>query len=57
MKVDRYYDPYEDLEKQCLQELEGIAKQLGGSMKKLTKADSTGRMSTVIEIEYNITTS
>jgi|TARA_A100001388_G_C28733658_1_gene482922 hypothetical protein len=57
MKVDRYYDPYEDLEKQCLQELEGIAKQLGGNMKKLTKADSTGRMSTVIEIEYNITTS
>ena len=54
MKVDRYYDPYEDLEAQCLEELEHIAKSLGGNMTKLTRASSTGRSSKVIEIEYEI---
>tara|TARA_R100000278_G_scaffold86951_1_gene66408 strand:- start:583 stop:753 length:171 start_codon:yes stop_codon:yes gene_type:complete len=54
MKVDRYYDPYEDLEAQCLEELEHIAKSLGGNMTKLTRANSTGRSSKVIEIEYEI---
>ena len=54
MKVDRYYDPYEDLEAQCLEELEHIAKSLGGNMKKLTRADYSGRSSKVIEIEYEI---
>ena len=54
MKVDRYYDPYEDLETQCLEELEHIAKSLGGNMTKLTRASSTGRSSKVIEIEYEI---
>ena len=54
MKVDRYYDPYEDLEKQCLEELDHIAKSLGGNMTKLTRATSTGRSSKVIEIEYEI---
>ena len=57
MRVDRHWDPVDNLEKELLTELEGITKQLGGNMKKLTRADSTGRMSTVIEIEYNITTS
>ena len=57
MRVDRHWDPVNNLEQELLTELEGITKQLGGNMKKLTRADSTGRMSTVIEIEYNITTS
>jgi len=56
MRADRHWDPVENLEKELLTELEGITKQLGGNMKKLTRSDSTGRMSTVIEIEYNITT-
>ena len=56
MKVDRYYDPYEDLEAQCLEELEHIAKSLGGNMKRLTRANSVGRSSKVIEIEYEINT-
>ena len=54
MRVDRYYDPYEDLEAQCLEELEYIAKSLGGNITKLTRANSTGRSSKVIEIEYEI---
>ncbi len=57
MKADRHWDPVENLEKELLTELQGITKQLGGNMTKLTRADSTGRMSKVIEIEYNITTS
>ena len=55
MRVDRHWDPVDNLEQELLTELEGITKQLGGNMKKLTRADSTGRMSKVIEIEYDIT--
>tara|TARA_B100000614_G_scaffold670_1_gene774 strand:- start:15812 stop:15982 length:171 start_codon:yes stop_codon:yes gene_type:complete len=54
MKVDRYYNPYEDLERQCIEEADHIAKSLGGKMTKLTRADSSGRTSKVIEIEYDI---
>ena len=54
MRVDRHHDPIEDLEEELLNELEGITKQLGGNITKLTRANSTGRMSKVIEIEYNI---
>jgi|TARA_B100000131_G_scaffold96045_1_gene93053 hypothetical protein len=54
MKVDRYYDPYEDLEKKCLNEIEQIAKSLGGTMQKISKRDSMGRSSKVIQIEYEI---
>ena len=56
MKVDRYYDPYEDLEKEVLEELEYNCLRLGGVMTKLTKSDSTGRSSKIIEIEYDIQT-
>ena len=54
MKIDRHHDPVEALEDELLNELEGITKQLGGNMIRLTRANSTGRMSKVIEIEYNI---
>ncbi len=54
MRVDRYYDPYEDLEEKCLEELDYIARSLGGTMTRLTRANSTGRSSKVIEIEYEI---
>lgn len=54
MKIDRYYDPYEDLEKEVLEELEYNTLRLGGVMTKLTRSDSTGRSSKVIEIEYDI---
>ena len=48
MKVDRYYDPYEDLEKQCVEEVDHIAKSLGGNMTRLTRVTSTGRSSKII---------
>jgi len=54
MKVDKYYDPYEDLEKQVLQDLEYAATRLGGTMQKISKRDSMGRSSKIIQIEYNV---
>tara|TARA_R100001509_G_scaffold101068_1_gene59127 strand:- start:32 stop:211 length:180 start_codon:yes stop_codon:yes gene_type:complete len=54
MKVDRYYDPYEDLERKCLEELDYIAKSLGGTMCQKTKCNSMGRQSKIVEIEYDV---
>ena len=54
MKVDRFYDPYEDLEKQVMEDLEHAATRLGGKLTKMTRANSSGRSSKVIEIEYDI---
>ena len=54
MRVDRHHDPVDELEKELLDELEGIAKQLGGTMCQKTKCNSVGRQSKVIEIEYNV---
>ena len=54
MKIDRYYDPYEDLERQVIEELEYAATRLGGKLTKMTRANSSGRSSKVIEIEYDI---
>ena len=54
MRVDRHHDPVDELEKELLDELEGIAKQLGGTMCQLTRCNSVGRQSKVIEIEYNV---
>jgi len=54
MRVDRHYDPIDELEKNILKELEGITKQLGGTMCQSTRCNSVGRQSKVIEIEYNV---
>ena len=54
MKVDRYYDPYEDLERKCLEELDYIAKSLGGTMCQKIKCNSMGRQSKIVEIEYHV---
>ena len=54
MKVDKYYDPYEDLEKQVLKDLEYATTRLGGTMQKISKRDSMGRSSKVIQIEYDV---
>ena len=43
MKVDRYYDPYEDLEKKVIKDIEYAATRLGGTMQKISKRDSMGR--------------
>ncbi len=39
---------------ELLNDLEVIAKELGGTITKLTRADYSGRSSKVIEIEYEI---
>ena len=54
MKVDKYYDPFEDLEKEVVEEIEFLATRIGGVMTKMTRANSSGRSSKVIEIEYDI---
>ena len=41
MRVDRHHDPVDELEKELLDELEGIAKQLGGTMCHITKCTYT----------------
>ena len=50
-KVTIMNDEY--LEEQIVQQIEVLVDELGGTLKQLTRADSTGRMSKVIEIEYD----
>ena len=52
MRVDRHHDPVDELEKELLDELEGIAKQLGGTMCQSIRCNSTGRQSKVIAVSY-----
>jgi hypothetical protein len=54
MRVDRHRDIADDLEAELLSELEGITTQLRGTMTRLTRANSMGRTSKVIEIEYDV---
>ena len=54
MKVDKYYDPYEDLERQVLKDIEYAATRLGGTVQKISRRNSQGRSSKVIEIEYDV---
>ena len=54
MRIDRHKDIADDLEAELLDELKGITQQLRGTMKQMTRANSMGRSSKVIEIEYDI---
>ena len=54
MKIDKYYDPYEDLEKQVLKDIEYAATRLGGTVQKISRRNSHGKSSKVIQIEYDI---
>lgn len=56
MRIDRHRDIADDLEAELLSELEGITTQLRGTMTRLTRANSSGRSSKVIQIEYEIKT-
>ena len=49
------YDPTDDLEKELLQELDGIARQLNGKITYSTYGNSMGRSSKTVTIEYDIT--
>ena len=54
MRVDRHRDIAEDLEAELIAELKGISTQLRGTFQKISKRDSMGRSSKVIQIEYDI---
>ena len=54
MKIDRYYDPYEDLEREIIADLEYAAQRIGGKMERITRVDSRGRSSKMITIEYDV---
>ena len=44
----------EELEEQIIQQIEVLVDELGGTMNQLTRCNSMGRQSKVIEIEYDI---
>ena len=55
MRVDRHFNPVDDLEKELLQELEGIARQLNGKITYSAYGNSVGKSSKTVTIEYDIT--
>ena len=54
MKVDRHHDPVIELESRLLSELEFIAQQLRGKITQSVYANSEGKESKMITIEYNL---
>ena len=44
----------EELEEQIIQQIEVLVDELGGTMNQITRCNSMGRQSKVIEIEYNV---
>ena len=52
--MSKHYDPFEDLEKQVISELEESTKKLGGTMNKMLRCNSAGRQSRIITIEYDV---
>ena len=54
MKVDRHHDPVMELESRLLSELDFIAQQLRGKITHSVYANSSGKQSKVITIEYDV---
>ena len=54
MKIDNHFDPTDDLEKELLQELDDIAKQLRGKITYNCYGNSEGKSSKTVIIVYNI---
>ena len=54
MKIDKHFDPIDDLERELLQELDDIAKQLRGKITYNHYGNSEGKSSKTVTIEYNI---
>ena len=44
----------EELKEQIIQQIEVLVEELGGNVNHLTRCNSVGRRSKVLEIEYNI---
>ena len=54
MRIDKHFDPTDDLERELLQELDDIAKQLRGKITYSSYGNSEGKSSKTVTIEYNI---
>ena len=54
MRVNRHHDPTMDLESKLLSELDFIAMQLRGKITHSIFANSEGKESKMITIEYNL---
>ena len=54
MRVDRHHDPTMELESRLLSELDFIAQQLLGKITQSVYANSEGKQSKVITIEYDV---
>ena len=54
MKIDKHFDPVNDLERELLRELDDIAKQLRGKINYSHYGNSEGKSSKTVTIEYNI---
>lgn len=54
MRVNRHHDPTMDLESKLLSELDFIAQQLRGKITHSIFANSEGKESKMITIEYNL---
>ena len=54
MRVDRHHDPTMDLESKLLSELDFIAMQLRGKITHSIFANSEGKESKIITIEYDL---
>ena len=54
MRVNRHHDPTMDLESKLLSELDFIAQQLRGKMTHSIFANSEGKQSKVVKIEYDL---
>ena len=54
MRVDRHHDPNMDLESKLLSELDFIAQQLRGKITHSIFANSEGKQSKVVKIEYDL---
>ena len=54
MRIDKHFDPTDDLERELLQELDDIAKQLRGKITYSHYGNSMGKSSKTVTIEYDI---
>ncbi len=54
MNIDKHFDPTDDLERELLQELDDIARQLNGKITYSAYGNSMGRSSKTVTIEYDI---
>ena len=56
MRIDKHFDPTDDLERELLKELDDIAKQLRGKITYSNYVNSECKTSKTVTIEYNIET-